>query len=156
MAIKLAPNVSEAVKGQVDLASTSSSQPGIIHHSIQTLIKAAAASASTAQRLYSIHLSLFFLSLSETKANTSAFGRSNNGGGCQLSPLYLICNREDEPLELNEGRKMERNDAAGREKKGKSVVKFNLKCSGEDKQVGQSGGEEKREERRERGRQSGN
>lgn len=42
------------------------------------------------------------------------------------------------------------------EKKRKSVVKFNLKCSGEDKQVGQSGGEEKQEERRERGRQSGN
>lgn len=37
-----------------------------------------------------------------------------------------------------------------------SVVKFNLKCSGEDKQVGQSGGEEQREESRERGRQSGN
>lgn len=49
-----------------------------------------------------------------------------------MSPLYLICNREDEPSELNEGRKMERNDAAGRGKKRKSVVKFNLKCSRED------------------------
>lgn len=72
-----------------------------------------------------------------------------------MSPLYLICNREDEPSELNEGRKMERNDAAGRGGGIKSVVKFNLKCSGEDKQVGQSGGEENWEERRERGRQDG-
>lgn len=42
-----------------------------------------------------------------------------------------------------------------RKKEKKSVVKFNLKCSGEDKQVGQSGGEENWEERRERGRQDG-
>lgn len=39
-----------------------------------------------------------------------------------MSPLYRICNREDEPSELNEGRKMERNDAAGRKKKREKVL----------------------------------
>lgn len=43
-----------------------------------------------------------------------------------MSPLYLICNREDEPSELNEGRKMERNDAAGRGGKKRKKVLLSL------------------------------